>query len=232
VVRLATDEDEPRAECHEARHREDQHRAPPVAADRERHGHGGGDRRAEHDAAGVCAGAQRAPAREPVGDDHRGDRAGDADPNADHDRHQDEQGDARHERPHDPGTGDQGEAGRQREPWTHARGERRSDRGEQAHAQDWDGGQQAGDGRAHAEVFAHEGCEWPDLDDLRPQAERGDEQAGEDGDREALDPGLGGHAGIVSGPRRPTCRASCAGAVRQASNRQRVAPPGSAESTP
>ena len=65
-----------------------------------------------------------------------------------------------------------------------SRGEPRTDRGEQAHAQDRDGRRQPRDAGGQTQIVAHERQQRADWQDLRPHGERREEETGDDSDRD------------------------------------------------
>ena len=114
----------------------------------------------------VRAGAERRPHRDPAGDDHRRDGAGDPDADPDPERREQDQRHVGRDAPGGAEPGDQRDARRERQPRPEARRQPRAERREQPHAQDRDGRQQPGRRRREAEVGADQRQQRPDGEEL------------------------------------------------------------------
>jgi hypothetical protein len=169
VAALDAREHEPQHEEPERHRREHEQRVAPVAERMvERHRRRRRQRRTDVDPGRVDTGREHRPVGEALLPEAH------ADP--DRNREQDDERRPRHERPRDPEDPDQRERGGERMPRAEPLREECRGRSEEAHAQDGDRPEQAGDRVRRAEIVLDRRDERADPDELRPQCERGEEE--------------------------------------------------------
>ena len=170
--------------------------APPASEDGgERHRDRRRDGGTELDPRRVDAGARRRLLRHGLADGERRERG--SDPHADPDppRQEHHEPRARRHRAQDPERPDQREPDRHRAPRAEPGGEVGGDRREEPHAEHRDRAEQPDERVRRVEVVLDVVDQRPDADDLRPQRERGEEEAGE------------GRSGGATGSQRPAAPA-------------------------